>query len=256
MNTKEIEIILQNSTDQKLIEQIEIFSQDSRKSVQNLCNRYRRKMEKDKLEILEWQNKLEFDLTFHNDNKILVGIDEVGRGPLAGPVVAAAVILPYASDIVGLKDSKKLTEEKREMLYEKIYDQAEAVGVGIVDAEIIDEINILQATFLAMRHAIDQLQIKADVIIVDGDKCIPHIECTQHTVVKGDDKSAAIAAASVIAKVTRDRMMREYAQQHEGYDWENNKGYGSQKHYDAIKVNGLTPLHRRSFLKTFLKTEV
>ncbi|MEG1637857.1 MAG: ribonuclease HII, partial [Cellulosilyticaceae bacterium] len=176
-------------------------------------------------------------------------VDEVGRGPLAGPVVACAVILPYECDIRGLKDSKKLSEEKREELYDIIYEKALYVGVGMVGPEEIDRINILQATFKAMREALGSIKAAYQIVGVDGDKIIPQVEVTQHAIIKGDDKSAAIAAASVIAKVTRDRMMKEYAVAYPVYDWESNKGYGSNKHYDGIRAYGITELHRKSFLK-------
>lgn len=222
---------------------------DPRSGAQKLLRKYEKKILLHEKLIEEWQMKCSFDEAFHENTKILVGIDEVGRGPLAGPVVAAAVILPYHTSLVGLKDSKKMSRAKRETLFDQIKETALAIGVGIIEAEIIDEINILQATFKAMRRAVKNLGTTYDLICVDGDKTIPRIEETQHAIIAGDDKSASIAAASVIAKVTRDRMMEEYAMIYKEYDWQNNKGYGSLKHYEAIRQYGITSLHRKSFLK-------
>lgn len=203
----------------------------------------------------EWQLRMEFDAVF-GFHEQLIGIDEVGRGPLAGPVVAAAVMLPHNARILGLKDSKKVSEKKRESLYDEIKKQALAIGIGIVEAPRIDEINILQATFEAMRKALNQISIsKDDKLLIDGNQSIPKIEHKQYTIIGGDNKSACIAAASVIAKVTRDHMMIEYAKEYPKYDWEHNKGYGTKKHYEGIKENGMTPLHRRSFLKKFYATK-
>lgn len=250
MKIAEVEQFLKQAQIEELEAQIAQFQQDERQGVIKICDKYRRKLEKHRQELAEWELKLEFDRVFHEDQYVWVGIDEVGRGPLAGPVVAAAVILPYTCDIKGLKDSKKLSEEKREELYDTIYKEALSVGVGIVDAGEIDRINILQATFKAMREALSQMASHYDIVGVDGDKIIPNIESPQHAVIKGDDKSAAIAAASVVAKVTRDRMMKEYALTYPMYDWESNKGYGSNRHYDAIRKYGITELHRKSFLKS------
>lgn len=250
MKLKDIENHLNTLTGESLTNEINRYRADERVGVQKLCDKFTKRVEKERMICEEWENKLAFDQIFHGGNQILVGIDEVGRGPLAGPVVAAAVILPYECMLLGLKDSKKLSEEKREALYDLIQEQAVAIGVGIVDADVIDEINILQATFLAMRKATQQLGMAWDVICVDGDKIIPDISGLQHAVIKGDDKSAAIAAASVVAKVTRDRMMKGYAKEYPNYEWDSNKGYGSAKHYEGIRTYGMTPLHRRTFLKS------
>ncbi|ONI47714.1 ribonuclease HII [Candidatus Epulonipiscium fishelsonii] len=200
-------------------------------------------------ETTDWQNRLEVDFTYHGTKKILVGIDEAGRGPLAGPVVAAAVILPYEVDLVGVKDSKLLSEKKREQLFEEIKDKAIAIGIGIANEKIIDEINILQATFEAMRLALMDLNHNFDIILVDGNICIPNIEKKQYTIVGGDNKSASIASASVIAKVTRDRIMKDFSKEYPYYEWEKNKGYGTKNHYASINEHGLTPIHRKSFIK-------
>jgi ribonuclease HII len=246
--TKEIQAQFKKAIFDEWPDLINYFSSDKRQSINTLCKTYQKKYDKLLEENSKWEEKILFDKTFLNNQKILVGVDEVGRGPLAGPVVAAAVILPQNAKLVGLKDSKKLSEAKREELYHKIKEQAIAYGIGIIDALAIDKINILQATFLAMQQALDNLKITYDIILVDGDKKIPEIKTTQYAIVKGDDKSASIAAASVLAKVTRDKMMREYAITYPQYDWINNKGYGSAKHYQAIQACGLSPLHRQTFI--------
>lgn len=249
LNIKNIDELLSTLSIEKLKEEIKVYETDTRTGVKKLVDKYKRKIETYEKEAVLWQLKCDFDGIFHNNTSILVGIDEVGRGPLAGPVVAAAVVLPYNANLIGLKDSKKLSESKRELLYDQIKKIAIDIGVGIVDADRIDEINILQATFEAMKQALSNLKIDYDKILVDGDKIIPYLEVSQEAIIGGDDKSASIAAASVVAKVTRDRMMKAYANTYEQYDWDNNKGYGSQKHYEAIRRYGITPLHRKSFLK-------
>lgn len=179
------------------------------------------------------------------------GIDEVGRGPLAGPVVACTVILPKDSDILYLDDSKKLSASKREELYEVILDKAVAVGMGMRSPARIDEINILQATFESMRDAIAELSVVPQVLLVDAVK-IPEITFPQVPIVKGDSKSVSIAAASIVAKVTRDRMMVKYAEQYPEYGFESNKGYGSAAHIEALKKYGPCEIHRRSFIGHFV----
>ena len=182
---------------------------------------------------------------------LVCGIDEAGRGPLAGPVVAGAVILPGDCRILYLNDSKKLTARRRDLLYDEILEKALAVGVGIVDHEQIDKINILQATYQAMREAISDLKKSPDVLLVDA-VTIPGISVKQVPIVKGDAKSVSIAAASVIAKVTRDRMMAEYENLYPGYGFASNKGYGSAKHIAALKELGPCKIHRRTFIKNYV----
>lgn len=180
----------------------------------------------------------------------VAGIDEVGRGPLAGPVVAAAVILPENYDLPGLKDSKLLSSQNREKLFDLILDQGLDVGTGIVSADIIDECNILQATFQAMCLAADKLQKKYKdnlVILVDGHKKIPLLNISQIPVIKGDMLVAQIAAASIIAKVTRDRMMKCYAKQYPLFQFQKHKGYPTKEHVEQLMEFGPTPIHRRSF---------
>ena len=181
----------------------------------------------------------------------ICGVDEVGRGPFAGPVVAAAVILPKDCDILYLNDSKKLSEKKRETLYDEIYEKAEAIGIGMVSEKVIDEINILQATYQAMRSAIGKLEIVPNLLLNDA-VTIPEVSIRQVPIIKGDAKSASIAAASIVAKVTRDRMMKEYDGIYPGYQFAKNKGYGTKAHIEAIKAQGICDIHRRTFVKKYI----
>ncbi len=180
----------------------------------------------------------------------ICGIDEAGRGPLAGPVCAAAVILPEGLEIPGLNDSKKLTDKKRRELFPIIEGQALAYGIGWASQEEIDDINILQATFLAMSRAVEQLNIRPDLALVDGNRA-PTLDLPVETVVKGDSLSASIAAASVLAKVSRDDVMLRMAEEYPGYGFEVHKGYGTKAHYEALRTFGPSPIHRRTFLKKF-----
>lgn len=178
--------------------------------------------------------------------KRIAGVDEVGRGCLAGPVVAAAVILPKSHTIVGLNDSKALSPQKREFLYEEIFKQASAIGIGTVSPEVIDEINILQASLRAMRRAIEALDPAPDFLLVDGN--LPSMtELPQKSIVKGDQKSQSIAAASIVAKVFRDHLMANYGYRYPQYEWASNKGYPTASHLMALKKHGVTNLHRKSF---------
>lgn len=183
--------------------------------------------------------------------RAICGIDEVGRGPLAGPVVAGAVILPTDVSILYLNDSKKLSEKKREQLYEEIMEKAAATGIGIVGPARIDEINILQATYEAMRMAVSNLDIQPDLLLNDA-VTIPDVSIRQVPIIKGDAKSVSIAAASIIAKVTRDRMMVEYDKIIPGYDFANNKGYGTKAHIAGLKELGPSFIHRATFIKNFV----
>ena len=183
--------------------------------------------------------------------KQIAGIDEAGRGPLAGPVVSAAVIFPSAYKNSKIKDSKKLSARQRDELYDIIISEAIAVGVGVADAEIIDRVNILQATFLAMREAVLELSTSPDFLLIDGLHCIP-MPIPQKSLVKGDNRSVSIAAASIIAKVSRDRIMEIYHRQFPQYNFLQNKGYGTKEHCSAVKQFGLCKIHRRSFhIKNF-----
>lgn len=182
---------------------------------------------------------------------VVCGIDEAGRGPLAGPVVAAAVILPEGIQLPGVNDSKKITEKKREILFDFVKEHALAYGIGEASETEIDEINILQATFLAMRRAVEALQLPADYALVDGNR-IQGLPIPAETVIGGDGKVLSIAAASILAKVTRDRYMRDMAAQYPEYGFEKHKGYGTKAHYAAIEQYGICPLHRKTFLKKVL----
>ena len=184
--------------------------------------------------------------------ELICGIDEAGRGPLAGPVAAGAVILPKDCQILYLNDSKKLSEKRREELFLEIKEKALAWSVGIATPQRIDEINILQATYEAMREAVGRLCVKPDILLNDA-VTIPGLPMRQVPIIKGDAKSASIAAASIIAKVTRDRMMVQYDSVFQGYGFEANKGYGAAAHIDALKRLGPTPIHRRSFIKNFME---
>ena len=190
---------------------------------------------------------LEFEQKYYSQGKQLIaGIDEVGRGPLCGPVVASSVILPKDIDIPGLTDSKKLTAKKRDLLYSQIYKYANHIGVGIVHEDRIDEINILEATKEAMKVAVIDMGVNPEVLLVDGNMK-PLTNIPQESIIKGDSKSLSIAAASVVAKVTRDRMMSQYGLIYPGYGLERNMGYGTKEHIEAIKDTFSTPIHRKSF---------
>ena len=183
--------------------------------------------------------------------KLVCGVDEAGRGPLAGPVCAAAVILPPGLEIPGLNDSKKLTDKKRRELYDIMIEQAVSYGIAFASEQEIDEINILQATYEAMREAISKLSVKPDVLLNDAVK-IPQVDIRQVPIIKGDAKSVSIAAASIVAKVTRDRLMEEYDKVLPGYGFASNKGYGSAEHIAALKEIGPSPIHRQSFIGHFV----
>ncbi len=181
--------------------------------------------------------------------KVICGVDEAGRGPLAGPVCAAAVILPIDCEIEGLNDSKKLSEKKREMLYDVIINKAVAYSIQFGTVEEIEKYNILNATFLAMNRAIEDLKIAPDFCLIDGNRVPKDIKFPCETVIKGDAKSCSVAAASILAKVTRDRLMLKYHEEYPQYNFAKHKGYGTKEHYEAIKNNGVCKIHRLSFLK-------
>ena len=227
-----------------------LYSSDERSGVKKLIEKYKRKdmalvKEKERLQKMRYFENQYSDCTY------ICGIDEAGRGPLAGPVVAGAVILPKDCEILYLNDSKKLSAAKRDLLFDEIREKAVAVGVGIVSPAVIDEINILQATYKAMRQAVNGLKVRPDILLNDA-VTIPDVDIPQVPIIKGDAKSVSIAAASIIAKVTRDRLMMEYAEVLPGYGFESNKGYGSADHIKALKELGPTPIHRQSFIKNFI----
>ncbi len=188
---------------------------------------------------------------YNEGYKIICGVDEAGRGPLAGPVYAAAVVLEKGQTIEGVNDSKKLSEKKRELLFDKIINECKDYSIGTASEKEIDELNILQATFLAMKRAVDGLSVKPDCALVDGNQ-IPNLDCDVTTVVKGDAKSESIAAASILAKVSRDRYMLEMAEKYPQYGFEKHKGYGTKLHYEMIEKYGICDIHRKTFLKKVL----
>jgi ribonuclease HII len=184
--------------------------------------------------------------------EFIAGVDEVGRGPIAGPVVAAAVILPKGCEILYINDSKKLSKKKRELIYQEIVEKAVATGLGLVSSERIEEINILQGTYEAMRLAVENLSISPELLLVDA-VTIPSIDIQQVPIIKGDTKSISIAAASIFAKITGDRIMAEYDKRWPGYDFAKNSGYGTKSHREALLELGVTPIHRRTFIKGIVK---
>ncbi len=212
--------------------------------------RQRKQQEKLKKEIARTEAMSAYERQY-SDFQVICGIDEVGRGPFAGPVVAGAVVLPRDERILYLNDSKKLSEKKREELYDVIMERAVAVGIGMAGPERIDEINILQATYEAMRMAVGHLKVKPDLLLNDA-VTIPGIEVKQVPIIKGDAKSVSIAAASIIAKVTRDRLMCEYDKIYPGYDFASNKGYGTKAHIEGLRKFGPAPVHRRSFIHKYI----
>ena len=247
----EIKEIFQAAVTEKLPELIESYSSDKRSGVQSLIKSAEKKialLEKEK-ERTGQMMKYEHE---YGEYVHICGIDEVGRGPLAGPVVAGAVILPKNCDILYLNDSKQLSEKKREELYDIIMEKAVATGLGYVSPERIDEINILQATYEAMRQAIGKLAVMPDLLLNDA-VTIPKISIRQIPIIKGDANSASIAAASIIAKVTRDRLMVKYDEVYPAYGFAGNKGYGAKAHLDALKQYGPTPIHRKSFIRNIVQ---
>lgn len=229
------------------------YREDSRAGVQALLQRARNTLEKLEIEKKRIYQMTAFERKYQEYGyQAICGIDEVGRGPLAGPVVAAAVVLPANCQILYVNDSKQLSAKKREKLYDVIMDQAVSVGFGYASHERIDEINILQATYEAMRQAVGALSVAPDLLLNDAVK-IPQLTMKQVPIVKGDAKSLSIAAASIVAKVTRDRMMVEYDSLFPEYDFAGNKGYGSAKHIAALREYGPCPIHRSSFIKNLLE---
>lgn len=235
-----------------LLENLEqTYREDTRSGVQALIRRsekQREALEKETARIYQLQ---QYERDYEKEG-LICGIDEVGRGPLAGPVVAGAVILSKNCEILYLNDSKQLSAEKREQLYDVILEHAVAVGIGIVSPQRIDEINILQATYEAMRQAIEKLNPQPAVLLNDAVR-IPQVAIQQVPIIKGDAKSVSIAAASIVAKVTRDRMMEQYEEVFPGYGFARNKGYGSKEHIEALQTMGPTAIHRRSFIGHFVK---
>ena len=236
------------------VEQMQVFIDtykvDERGGVQKIVATAEKRMEKYNAELERTKSIKKYEKEY--DNYVYIcGIDEVGRGPLAGPVVAGAVILPKDCDILYINDSKKLSAAKRDELYDEIMEKAVSVGLGYVGPERIDEINILQATYEAMREAVSKLEPQPDLLLNDA-VTIPGLSQKQVPIIKGDAKSISIGAASIVAKVTRDRLMEEYDHMFPRYGFASNKGYGSAEHIAAIKEYGPTPIHRKTFIKNFL----
>lgn len=245
----EMKELFQAACEDELPELIKEYEKDERAGVRRLAELAKKQLnglllERQRIEGLKLYEKQ------YGEYEYICGIDEAGRGPLAGPVVAGAVILPKDCSILYINDSKKLTEKKREELYKVITEQAVAWAVGTASPERIDEINILNATYEAMRQAVLGLSVRPDILLNDAVR-IPLVEIPQVPIIKGDAKSISIGAASIIAKVTRDRMMKEYSSEFPEYDFGANKGYGSAAHIEALKKYGPSPIHRRSFIKNF-----
>ena len=246
----EIKKEFEQADNQSLASLYAMYADDNRAGVVSLIAKYKKQEEKLEAEKKRMENMYIYERKYA-DFQYICGIDEVGRGPLAGPVVAGAVILPKDCDILYLNDSKKLSEKMRETLCDEIMEKAVATGIGIIGPQRIDEINILQATYEAMRMAIGNLKVRPDLLLNDA-VTIPEVNIRQVPIIKGDAKSASIAAASIIAKITRDRLMVQYEEVLPGYGFASNKGYGSALHIQAIQEMGATPIHRQSFIKNFI----
>ena len=238
------------ATKEKLPELFETYGQDLRAGVLGLIKRYKKQLDNLEKERQRLEQMRVYERKYQHLGYVC-GIDEAGRGPLAGPVVAGAVILPEDCEILYLNDSKQLSEKRREELYDEIQEKAVAVGVGVIGPRRIDEINILQATYEAMCEAIGQLSVMPQILLNDA-VTIPQVTIPQVPIIKGDAKSLSIAAASVIAKVTRDRMMREYDDLMPEYGFAAHKGYGSAAHISAIQKYGPSPIDRATFIKNFV----
>ncbi len=224
------------------------FKDDKRDGIQKLIKSSKNKIAAYEKEILRMKEIQKFEQSCYNKGyKLVGGVDEVGRGPLAGPVVTACVILPQGLVIEGINDSKKIPEKKREELYSIIMEKALSVSFGIVDNNVIDEINIYKATKQAMEVAINTANVTPDYLLIDAMK-LPNIKIPQESIIKGDERSISIGAASIVAKVHRDNLMKLYSEIYNEYDFGQNKGYGTKNHIDAIKKNGICPIHRKSFL--------
>ena len=247
---QEIKRILQAADFERLPELFRIYEADERSGVVNEIKKAKKRLEAYEKEVERTENLKKYENEYASYTSIC-GIDEVGRGPLAGPVVAGAVILPKNCDILYINDSKKLSEKKREELYDIIMEKAVAVGIGYSTPERIDEINILQATYEAMREAVSKLSVVPDLLLNDA-VTIPELPMKQVAIIKGDAKSISIGAASIVAKVTRDRLMVEYDSIFPAYHFASNKGYGAQAHIDALKQYGPCPIHRKSFITHFV----
>ncbi|MGB5823133.1 MAG: ribonuclease HII [Proteocatella sp.] len=249
--------ILDESQKQNYIEEL---MTDEREGVKKIVESYEKQKQKQEKEINRIKGMITFDQDSITPGQIVAGVDEVGRGPLAGPVVAACVVIDSSMVIEGVNDSKKLTQEKREYLYDIIVQNSLYCSIGMIENDVIDKINILNATFLAMTSAINFVSKELkndgkaiDLILVDGNQKIRDLDIKQQTVIGGDGISYAIACASIVAKVYRDRLMEKYDQKYPGYDFASNKGYGTSAHYDGLNNLGFTPIHRKSFCKSYFE---
>jgi ribonuclease HII len=250
MTIKEINNFINEFEDVEKIDNgiIEELATDSRKGVQKICKKIKRQKSKRKEKIQQWHSQNEhINLLEEKGYELIAGIDEAGRGPLAGPVVSSAVILDKTNPILGLTDSKKISQSERERLFDIILEEAVGVGIGIVSNTIIDRLNIYQATFVAMRRAVEDLKPLPEFLLIDGNQTIPDFNIEQKAVVSGDLKVNSISAASIIAKVTRDRIMDELHESYPKYNFLSNKGYGTQEHIEAIEEIGPCPYHRFSY---------
>lgn len=219
---------------------------DARAGVQSAINKRKRELQKQVDEDLRLEKMLTYEKELYAQGiQLIAGVDEVGRGPLAGPVVAAAVILPKNCKIPGLNDSKKIPKSKHQAIYQAVLDQAISVGIGVKDNHVIDQVNIYEATKLAMLEAIHELEPQPQHLLIDAMKL--DLPISQASIIKGDANSLSIAAASIVAKVTRDQMMAAYDQEYPGYDFAQNAGYGTTKHLEGLEKQGVSPIHRRSF---------
>ena len=225
---------------------IKVLAKDSRAGVQKEIQKRKQAIQAEIDENLRLESMLSYEKELYVQGiKLIAGVDEVGRGPLAGPVVAAAVILPQNCKIKGLNDSKKIPKKKHEDIFQAVKEKALAIGIGVMDNHVIDQVNIYEATKLAMKEAIAQLQIKPEHLLIDAMEL--DLPISQTSIVKGDANSLSIAAASIVAKVTRDKIMANYDQEFPGYDFSQNAGYGTAKHLEGIAKLGITPIHRTSF---------
>ena len=222
------------------------LEKDTRSGVQKEISKRKKHIQAELDENLRLENMLTYEKDLYKQGLTLIaGVDEVGRGPLAGPVVAAAVILPQGCKIKGLNDSKKIPKKKHLEVFQAVQDQALSIGIGIIDNQVIDQVNIYEATKLAMKEAISQLSLQPQHLLIDAMKL--DLPISQTSIIKGDANSLSIAAASIIAKVTRDELMKDYDQQFPGYDFTANAGYGTAKHLEGLTKLGVTPIHRTSF---------
>lgn len=245
LTTKEIKEVLSEVTSLS-DESLKKYETDERKSVQQLVNSTKKRLEKQAALRLHFEEMKYYEKQAAAQGyQYIAGIDEVGRGPLAGPVVSAAVILPSDFNLIEVNDSKQLSLKKREELFDAIMEQAVAVGIGVKDETVIDQVNIYEATKLAMNEAVKELPVRPDCLLIDAMKL--NLDIPQEKIIKGDAKSISIACASIIAKVTRDKMMENYNKMYPGYAFDKNAGYGTKAHLEGLEKYGITPIHRKSF---------